>query len=275
MTSIATQHVSRKGYADSAFGQVHYISAAPKEPDTSKLPLVLLHQNPSSSRMWESVLPGFAAAGYRTYALDTPGYGMSDRPTEQPDMHYYADRQLEAIDSLGIGDFYLLGHHTGAMIAAHIAVQHPDRVKKLVLSGYPLMDPERRNRLGTAEPRVFTEQGDEVTMLWQRNKNVFGDCYTPDLGVRFMIEKLQAGPLWFWGYHAVAGADDAGLLRKITMPTLSLCGDKDMAYGGAVEAVDLLAHGTLVTLPGAGIFPADDDPAAYVAAVTSFLDGDR
>src|SRR5690348_2858832 len=75
----------RKGYVDTPEGQIHYITAG-----SGGVPLILLHQNPSSARMWEAVIPGLAARGRQVVAFDTPGYGNSDAPAEEPDIPYYA-----------------------------------------------------------------------------------------------------------------------------------------------------------------------------------------
>ena len=48
-------------------------------------PVVLIHGWAVSSYLWRHTLGGLAAAGYRTYAPDLPGHGLSDAPTNKGD----------------------------------------------------------------------------------------------------------------------------------------------------------------------------------------------
>ncbi|MCS7003115.1 MAG: alpha/beta hydrolase, partial [Dehalococcoidia bacterium] len=118
-----------KGYVNTPEGQIHYRAGG------EGFPLVLLHQNPSSSMMWEAVQPGLIAGGRRVIAFDTPGYGLSDPPPIKPDIPYYARRILNALDLLGVDRFDVCGHHTGALIGGTLAADHPDRVRSFIPVG--------------------------------------------------------------------------------------------------------------------------------------------
>ncbi|MEV4581590.1 alpha/beta fold hydrolase [Nonomuraea jabiensis] len=85
------------------------------------------HQNlPALSRHFRVVLP------------DQPGFGGSYRPTEE-DLDQRSiteitvDALFQALDSLGIGTFHLLGNSLGGAAAIAMAQQRPERVTKLVL----------------------------------------------------------------------------------------------------------------------------------------------
>src|SRR5512144_2358268 len=102
-----------KGYANIGAGQVHY-----RRQHGPGRPVVCLHQTASSGAMWVKVMERMS--GERPFvALDTPGFGGSfDPPVLPPSIGAYAEWLLEAIDALGIGQFHVLCHHTGACIAA-------------------------------------------------------------------------------------------------------------------------------------------------------------
>ena len=57
-----------KAYLQLHYGQIHY-----RQCGGGPRVLVLLHQVPSSSAMWERVAPLFAQEGYRVIAFDLPG----------------------------------------------------------------------------------------------------------------------------------------------------------------------------------------------------------
>ena len=132
------KHSIRKAYADCSGGQVHY-----RYMRGEGTPLVLLHQTASSSAMFDLVMQRLA--GQRPmYAFDTPGFGGSFDPESPPDMPQYGHWIAEAIDDVEIGEFHLLGHHTGVCIGAEIAVARPQRVRSFAMIGpVPLSVRER------------------------------------------------------------------------------------------------------------------------------------
>ena len=92
-------------------------------------PLVLLHGVLDSSRGWK----GLALATHRPcYAVDLPGFGLSDGPSRAC-LSAYADDIIEAISALGVHDFTLVGHSFGGGVATAMAERTPDEVATLVL----------------------------------------------------------------------------------------------------------------------------------------------
>src|SRR5207248_1706581 len=99
---------------------------------------ILLHASPGSARMLRPLLVAMAATR-RTLALDTRGNGDSTAlAIDEPDIADFAVATLEAIDALHIGEFDLFGTHTGASIAAEIAIESPARVRHLILDSIGL-----------------------------------------------------------------------------------------------------------------------------------------
>ncbi|HTJ32594.1 MAG TPA: haloalkane dehalogenase [Dactylosporangium sp.] len=91
-------------------------------------PMVFLHGNPGSSRLWRNVLPA-VDAGVRRLAPDLIGMGRSGKP----DIEYrFGDhaRYLDAwFDRLGLDDVTLVGHDWGGALAFDWATRHPGRVR--------------------------------------------------------------------------------------------------------------------------------------------------
>lgn len=88
---------------------------------------------------WRNLGP-LAAAGYRCYAVDWLGTGLSGRPpftaaTHDQAVAFFLDA-LEAWRAAnGIDRFALLGHSLGGYLAARYALRHPERVERLILAG--------------------------------------------------------------------------------------------------------------------------------------------
>ena len=98
------------GYASTPEGQVHYITAGEGEP------LVLLHQNPRSSREFLAMTP-ILAKDHRVYALDLLGCGSSGPlPEGEFGLLDLARNVVHVMDALGIESSDFFGCHTGSLV---------------------------------------------------------------------------------------------------------------------------------------------------------------
>jgi pimeloyl-ACP methyl ester carboxylesterase len=82
---------------------------------------------------WRHQLAPVAATGFRVIALDTRGFGFSDKPGHGYTNTDYAHLVLTLMDSLRAPDAVLVGHSMGGAIAAEVALAAPGRVRGLVL----------------------------------------------------------------------------------------------------------------------------------------------
>ncbi|MBL8710723.1 MAG: alpha/beta hydrolase [Rhodospirillaceae bacterium] len=98
--------------------------------------VVLLHGYPQSHLIWRHLAPVLAES-MAVVCLDLKGYGDSAAPTPLPDSSNYAKRQLAhevvgIMRMLGHETFSVVGHDRGARVGYRLALDHPDRVQKLV-----------------------------------------------------------------------------------------------------------------------------------------------
>jgi pimeloyl-ACP methyl ester carboxylesterase len=110
---------------------VFYREAGPKDAPT----IVLLHGFPSSSRMFESLIP-LLASRFHLIAPDYPGFGQSDAPP--PSRYAYTfDHLAETTDALleqlKIDRYVLYLQDYGGPVGFRIMVKHPQRVCALVI----------------------------------------------------------------------------------------------------------------------------------------------
>jgi pimeloyl-ACP methyl ester carboxylesterase len=82
-------------------------------------------------------------------APDLPGYGRSDKPRRAYTVPFDCQVLLELLDHLEIERATLIGHSLGALVAQSVALDHPDRVARLVLIGGSLVATKQRLALGT------------------------------------------------------------------------------------------------------------------------------
>ena len=97
-------------------------------------PVVFLHGEPTWSFLWRKVIPPVRDAGFRCVAPDLVGFGRSDKPTDPS--WYSFDRHTELIasllDDLDLREVTLVMHDWGGPIGLRVAVEHSDRVARLV-----------------------------------------------------------------------------------------------------------------------------------------------
>lgn len=95
--------------------------------------IALIHGYPVHGYTWRKLLPQLASH-YTCYVIDLPGFGDSDW-TSHTDFSFTAQAyRLDILfKSLGLTDFALIAHNTGATLARLVALLQPDSVKKLVI----------------------------------------------------------------------------------------------------------------------------------------------
>ncbi len=99
--------------------------------------LLLLHGNPQTHAMWHKVAPALARH-YTLICPDLRGYGGSFKPPASADHAAYAKREMardmvELMAHFGHKTFYLAAHDRGARVSHRLAIDHPQRVRKLAL----------------------------------------------------------------------------------------------------------------------------------------------
>ncbi len=74
------------------------------------------------------------AEHFRVIAMDMIGHGFADAPPVEYTMATFVNHLADMVDTLGCEQVDLCGESLGGMVAAHYAIQHPARVRKLVLN---------------------------------------------------------------------------------------------------------------------------------------------
>lgn len=256
-----------KGYADSRDGQIHYRMLAGAD---HARPLLFLHQTASSGAMFERVMRRLQ--GERTtIAFDTPGFGGSFVPDGTPDLVYYAERLLEAIDGLGIGDFDLCGHHTGGCIALEIAALAPERLKSLCLIGPVIASPEERDRYRQTflAPFSVKADGSHLKTAWDYLASI-GANGTLDLHHREMIDHLIGAHAMPKAFGAVWEQDSEARLRAISAPLLLMISRDDVLWSIFANATCLRPDAAIAIVAGMDFQP-DRDPDGVAEGLSHWL----
>jgi pimeloyl-ACP methyl ester carboxylesterase len=97
-------------------------------------PVLLLHGYSDSAHSFAPILP-LLPARWRVLAPDQRGHGDSDRPRDGYSMEQLAADAAALLDATGAGAATVVGHSMGSLVALRLALDHPERVARLVLVG--------------------------------------------------------------------------------------------------------------------------------------------
>jgi pimeloyl-ACP methyl ester carboxylesterase len=112
-------------------GSVHY------EVFGRGRPVILLHGWLESWGLWQETMD-FLSKSYRTYAIDFWGFGESDKKRESFTVPDFVDLVDQFMELLGIKHAPLVGHSMGGTVSLSVAINHPERVSKVVVIGSPI-----------------------------------------------------------------------------------------------------------------------------------------
>jgi pimeloyl-ACP methyl ester carboxylesterase len=248
--------VVKRGYVDCRFGQLHYVHALPAKQMARRAPLVLLHQNPSSSVEYDALLRAMGT-DREVVAFDTPGNGMSDWPPEPLDMAGYAGAFTDGIRALslgGSGAVDVFGYHTGTLLAAELAIAQADKVGRLVLSGIPFRTPaERQERLREIEERPrITEDGEAILGQLRRLWTFVVTRRDPRVPLQraadLFMEKAKPLDRYWWPYQSVWTYDFENRFPLISQRVLILQPREALSESSA-RAAKFIADVRIVEIP--------------------------
>lgn len=231
----------RRSYVDGPFGQLHLRST----PEVrGKPPLICLHATAYSSQSFLPLMD--AVTGRQVIAIDAPGYGESDPPSASAEMSDHARAISSAIDRPSL----VLGYHTGAYIAAELAIARPDLVQALVLIGIPYfqaldLSDWRKRLLVRHELGERLHQFDERWdyLVTRRHPGV-----TLERAFRNFVDEMKAWPNGWRAHEAMFAYDSDARLPLVEQPVLVLNPAGHLAAASRAAA-RLMAHARTVELP--------------------------
>jgi 2-hydroxy-6-oxonona-2,4-dienedioate hydrolase len=200
------------------------------------------------------------APHFRVFAVDLPGFGLSDKPSRILTIPELADALGAWLEAAGLERPIVLGNSVGCQIVADFAVRYPEHVNCLILTG-PTMDPRAR----TAWQQIGR---------WLRNARYEELSQLP----------ISARDYWQCGIRRLAGTIRHALadrieekLPRVDALALVVRGGKDpiVPQRWAEEAAWLLPRGQLAVIPGAGHTVNYNSPVELARIVRAFGGGEH
>ena len=245
-------------------------------------PVLLLHGWAVSAYLWRHTLGALAADGYRVYAPDLPGHGLSDAPTTKGEytLDKFASRIEQLLDALGVRSLPILAQSMGGRVGTELAAR--GRATKLALFGpvgfgevtparaYAPFIPEFVGELATA---LVTRRMVEVVQRrvqgklgWFTERDVdeyWAPTQFPPV-VRAQVQMLRE-----FSWNPLTPAE----LAAITVDTLVVFGTLDRTVRPRLAQTQVagLPHGRIEWIADAGHVVMEEVPERTNALLVEFL----
>jgi len=245
-------------------------------------PVVLVHGFTGNSRNWALTVP-LLNQRFRTLSIDLRGHGHSAKPARAEDytLEAMAGDVYELLGHLGVRECYLAGHSMGGMVCQHLALEHPEVVRALVL-----VDTAAEVPKGLASEERRRERERLVEVARERGMEA---VFEEQLRVNPLRERIEGNPefLRTWREQFLMTSREAymycargmatrrpliGELHRIGVPTLIVCGEGDEPFLEASRRMQEAIPGSqLEIIDGAGHSPQIEAPAAFNRVIMEFL----
>jgi 4,5:9,10-diseco-3-hydroxy-5,9,17-trioxoandrosta-1(10),2-diene-4-oate hydrolase len=253
--------------------------------------VVMLHGGGPGASGWSNFggnLAPFAAAGLRTILLDQLCFGASDKPELDTDYWTASARATVAIlDELGIGQADFVGNSLGGGTAARLALDFPDRARKLLLMGpggvtlnlFHADPTEGIQRLFdfNASPEPTREQMRAFLSVLAYDRSIITDTFVEERYVRALDPEVRLGAARMGAAFAnPAWAERTQLWRdthRITHPTLLTWGREDRVnpIDGAFIALKSMPNARLHVFPHCGHWAQTEQAAEFNRLAIDFF----
>ena len=262
--------------------KIHYMTAG------HGTPLILLHGYAETSLMWKPIIP-LLAGRFTVIAPDLPGIGDSGIPAGGLDMKSAAIRIHDLAKSLGVEKAEVVGHDIGLMVAYAYAAQFPAEVTKLVLMdavlpGVPGWEAVYNN------PNIwhFRFNGPTPEELVRGRERTYFDYFWNDFAAdkshsipeaarkAYAVAYARPGRMhagWAYFVSFLQAAKDFAQLSqtKLTMPVLTIGGEKSLGDALAQQTKLVATDVTVVVLKNTGHWVLEENPRETTEALLKFL----
>ncbi|MGW6912708.1 alpha/beta fold hydrolase [Kitasatospora sp. NPDC054939] len=259
-------------------GRLAFLDEGPRDGEV----LVLLHSGFVDGTKFDNLVPGLTDLGYRVIVPDARGHGRSDNASGP---FRWADDLAGLLKHLGLRQVALVGVSMGGMIGIDTAVEYPDLVRALVVSGRGIGEPDLTDPWSAAaagRQGAALATGDIAGYLdgfveWIAGPKRSLDEVDPavvahvrDMALRTLMKHTPDEP-----DHLVPVQDLATRAAGITVPVLAINGALDVP--GLLDTVtalmDRVPNGRTVLMDGVGHYPSMEQPEEFTRILVDFLRG--
>lgn len=252
--------------------------------------IILVHGLGSYLPAWKNNIP-VLSKDFRVIALDLPGYGRSSKGPWEGSLEFFSNTVLELADSLGIEHFIMGGHSMGGQISILAALEHPERVEKLLLvapAGFETFHDGEKEWFRSVATPTLTTAAKAKTIQQNISINFYHMPEEAEFMIRDRIAMRTADDFQGYAYiisksiKAMVDRPVYDYLDQVKQPTLIFFGEGDQLIpnrfltGGATETIAEKGHtklpnSTLYMVPEAGHFMQFEQAEFFNEKVREFL----
>lgn len=238
-------------------------------------PVILLHGWLGSWGLWQDTMSCLGQQ-YRTYAMDFWGFGESGKKRESYAVQDFVVLVDQFMEQLGIESAPLVGHSMGGTVSLSVAIQYPQRVRKVVVIGSPIVGSSLSLLLNLFGRRLIASL-------------VYHNIWALKLGYRLLAPFYTRDPRWpemmnrdlssitlesfLTSIATLRETDLRTQLSRIEVPVMGMYGDKDIVVHP--EQWKLIKEGLpdsrIERFNTAGHFIMLDQPKEFVETLSDFL----
>lgn len=235
-------------------------------------PVVFLHGWLGSWRYWMPTMD-VVSQQFRTYSFDFWGFGDSEKHKTQSTIQNYSDQVIRFLDKMGIDRVMLVGHSMGGMVSLRTALNHPDRVTRVVAVGAPI-DGESLSWLLKLTDKPY------IAKMMARMPGITKSLFRYFLGrtedpedFEILNDSVKGTALSV--SHSVRSMKRTDLrndLARLRVPSLVVHGGRDdVVDPNQVELFRDIPNAEVVLLPESRHFPFLDESALFNDMLLRFL----
>jgi pimeloyl-ACP methyl ester carboxylesterase len=223
--------------------------------------VVFVHGLAASSRVWQGQAERLRDT-YRIVRSDLRAHGESESTSAPCTRSDLAADLARVLDGLAIDRAFVVGHSAGGVIAMHAALEHPERVRGLVLVGTASECNDKTAAWYQSTARIAREEG--------------GAKAVKAMGLRSDGAPVPDGAGFAELALAMCTLNREPLterLRELNTPTLIIVGEKDfLGVGGSVILSRAIRGSELEIVPGRGHGIYIEDPDWFAARLRGFFE---
>ena len=240
-------------------------------------PVVLLHGWLESWVPWMGTMEALGRR-HKTYALDFWGFGESGKEEGSFTVVDYIEMVDQFMERLGIGEALIIGHSMGGTVSLGVALEHPERVRKVAVVGSPIVGDGLAIFLRLAARRFLARMAYRTPAALRLGVRLFSPFLARDWKTWYEMFEVDLSRTTLESFHySIASLRDTDLrarLREIRVPVLGVFGRVDRIVDPGQGEV--LAQGTPMAevryFERSGHFPMLDEPEQFYQTLCDFLD---
>jgi len=241
-------------------------------------PLFILHGLFGSSDNWQTLGKQFAE-NFTVYFIDQRNHGRSPHSPEH-NYELMAEDLLELMEAENLDKVMLLGHSMGGKTAMYFAINHPEKVEKMVVvdispKKYPITNKDIIEALEKVNLAEVKSRKEVEEILSQDIKN-YGT-------MQFLLKNLywEDSQKLAWRFNLEALKNNIARVGELTpmpsqplqIPVLFVKGEKSDHIVSTDNTLinAMFAHAEIATIPDAGHWTHADKPIEFFTIINNFL----